>query len=374
MNHITYDAFVIYKEFIGSPFAHDIIESMPSFNCDNKKKGLRKKYSDFLYGKPFRRLTSTDKKEILHYLKIHEIDIIHYHYGTDATLFFGAAPKEIPSVVSFYGYDCSSFPKWYLGLGAHFLRRVFNNVCYCLAMSEDMRLDLLRIGCPEDKIIVHYYGTDVGKFAADRVYDENDEVIFLSVGYLVPQKGHAFTLKAFKKALQRTSKLMKLRIVGGGPLEPGLRKYVSQNGLSNHVDFVGPLEHLGREFLREFRGADVFIHPSVTSDANEKEGIPGAIVEAMASGLPVISTYHAGIPHIVHNGQTGLLVDEWDVEALAKAILEFAENVDLRERIGLAGRKHAFDNLDLRQKQIELENIYDRVIEEHRLKIQSHFG
>jgi colanic acid/amylovoran biosynthesis glycosyltransferase len=297
---------------------------------------------------------------------MHDIDIIHYHYGTDAGVFIKAgASTGIPSLVSFYGYDCSSFPQWYFGLGARYLRRVFNNVDYCLAMSEDMKSDLLEIGCPQEKIIVHYYGTDVQEFPTKRTYEQKNEVVFLSVGYLVPQKGHMFTLTALKKALRLTRKRMELRIVGEGRLEASLKEYVARNDLSAYVRFVGPLDYLSREFLEEYHRADVFVHPSVVSETDEKEGIPGAVVEAMAAGLPVLSTYHAGIPSVITNNSTGLLVDEWDSDRLAENMCLLARDIESRRRIGRSAQRYALENLDLRQKEIELESIYDRVIEEH---------
>jgi colanic acid/amylovoran biosynthesis glycosyltransferase len=235
-------------------------------------------------------------------------------------------------------------------------------------MSEDMKDDLVRIGCSSDKIMVHYYGTDVQQFNTKRDYNAKDETVFLSVGYLVPQKGHAFTLRAFKKALRMTNRKMKLRIVGEGYLEPDLKGYVAKNGLMEHVDFIGSLTHLSHEFFVEFRKADVFIHPSVTSETNEKEGIPGAVVEAMASGLPVISTFHAGIPYVIRNDETGMLVNEWDIDKLAECIVRLSEDTKLRERIGSQAQRYAIEKLDLKQKQKELENIYDRVIEEHKTR------
>jgi colanic acid/amylovoran biosynthesis glycosyltransferase len=175
-------------------------------------------------------------------------------------------------------------------------------------------------------------------------------------------------LRAFKKALRITRKRIKLRIVGQGYLELDLKGYVDKNELHEHVDFIGSLKHLSREFLDEFNNADVFIHPSVISRTNEKEGIPGAIVEAMASGLPVLSTFHAGIPYVIRNGETGLLVNEWDTDRLAECIIKLAGNAKLREKIGLQAQRYAVENLDLKQKQIELENIYDLVIENHKRK------
>jgi colanic acid/amylovoran biosynthesis glycosyltransferase len=369
MNHIRYDAVVVYKQFVASSFADEITNNIPSYHCEDNNKGFIKLYSDLMYRRPFRRLTHLDRRNITNYLQMHDVDIIHYHYGTDAGVFVKAgASTGLPSLVSFYGYDCSSFPRWYFGLGTRYLHRVFDNVDYCLAMSEDMKSDLISIGCPQDKIILHYYGTDVQQFPVKRTYEQKDEVVFLSVGYLVPQKGHIFTLTALKKALRLTNKKIKLRIVGEGRLEERLKEFTVQNDLSKNVFFVGPLHYLSREFLEEYRRADIFVHPSVVSETNEKEGIPGAIVEAMAAGLPVLSTFHAGIPSVITNNSTGLLVNEWDSDRLAENMCLLARDTESRRRIGRAAQEHALKNLDLRQKEIELESIYDRVIEEHKRK------
>ena len=366
INHKRYDACVIYKEYIESDFADEIINTLPAFYCENGKKGIIKNYSKFLYNKPFRRLTLGDKKNIRKFLIDQRVDILHFHYGTDAGIFIDVAKHiNIPSVVSFYGYDCSSFPHWYFGYGVRYLHKVFKYTSYCLAMSEDMKLDLQKFGCPENKIIIHYYGTDVSDFYYERKYETKDETIFLVVASLVPQKGHIFLLQAFAKARQLTCRNIVLRVVGTGYLESELREFVNSNGLNKHVHFAGPLKHLSKEFINEFYNADVFIHPSVVSNTNEKEGIPGAIIEAMATGLPVISTYHAGIPYVIHHMETGLLVNEWDINTLAEYICILAEDSNLRRQIGQKAQQYALEKLDLKQKEIELESIYDFVIENH---------
>ena len=133
--------------------------------------------------------------------------------------------------------------------------------------------------------------------------------------------------------------------------------------MENFVKMNGKIIYGSDIHLKALFNADVFIHPSVTAENGDKEGIPGAIVEAMASGLPVISTYHAGIPYIIENQQTGVLVNEWDVDALAEGILELAENSSKRKMIGLAGQEYAMNNLDLFEKEKELEEIYMSLIE-----------
>lgn len=363
MNHKTYEPCIVYKELIDSTFSREIMQRCVSFDCESEKKGLSRVYSRLLYRRPFRRLIITDRKRINRFLRSQNVSILHFHYGTDAGMFIDALKSSgIPSVVSFYGYDNSSFPKWFLGLGAFYLRRVFRYVDYCLAMSQDMKIDLRKIGCPENKIIIHYYGTDVQHFRMERFYEKKDTVTLLTVGYLVPQKGHAFTLRALREVRKHTDVHVLLRIVGTGYLESELREYVDANGLQDCVTFVGPMSHLGNELKEEFRSADVFVHPSVVTTTYEKEGIPGAIIEAMAAGLPVISTYHAGIPYVLQHGVTGYLVREWDIGGLADAIRTLARDVVLRRSIGERGQEYAVKHLDVNAKEAELESIYDYVL------------
>ena len=113
--------------------------------------------------------------------------------------------------------------------------------------------------------------------------------------------------------------------------------------------------------IREYHGADIFVHPSVVDPQGNKEGIPGAIVEAMSAGLPVISTYHAGIHYIITHNKTGFLVKEHDVVALSEALVKLIKNPELRKTIGLAGQRYAMDNLELMTKEIELEKIYQQI-------------
>jgi colanic acid/amylovoran biosynthesis glycosyltransferase len=113
--------------------------------------------------------------------------------------------------------------------------------------------------------------------------------------------------------------------------------------------------------VEHFRQADVFAHPSITVNGL-KEGIPGTIVEAMACGLPVVATDHAGIPAVIESGRHGVLVPERDVEALASALDAVMGDVALRERLGRAAAERAARDLDLVTRTLELEAIYDRFV------------
>ncbi len=320
-------------------------------------------WARFQYQYP-RLVTAKDAGQIEDFLTEHKVSILHFHYGTDAGLYYPFLKKStLPSVVSFYGYDCSGFPKRLFGYGRWYLKnRVFPFIDKVLAMSNDMKNDLLAVGCPEEKIIVHYYGSDVKRFFLKKHYNNrSSDIRFLIISGLEPQKGHFFLLEAFQKAYFQNHSI-RLDIFGWGQLKDKLHQHIVKNNLASFVKMHGPVVYASGKHLEQLRKADVFIHPSVTDTNGDKEGIPGAIIEAMAAGLPVISTFHAGIPFIIQNGKTGMLVDEWDIDALVDAILKLAGNVEQRRRLGHAGQDYAIKYLDLFQKEQELEQIYDGLI------------
>ena len=175
------------------------------------------------------------------------------------------------------------------------------------------------LGCPEHKVLVHYYGTDTARFRhPERVYETDGPPAILLMGRLEAKKGHEFLLQALRR-VDRRGVGFRVVFVGDGALRDDLERIVAAEGLQDRVVFTGHVPYGSTAHLAHLRAAHVFAHPSVTVDGH-KEGIPGTIVEAMASGLPVVATYHAGIPAVVTHGREGLLVPEHDVDALADAL------------------------------------------------------
>lgn len=310
--------------------------------------------------KSVKTLSKRQTFKTLNFIDKSNIQICHFHYGTDCGVFFPLLKYlKIKTLVSFYGYDCSSFSSKFFGYGKIYLKnRVFKHVDIVLAMSPDMKTDLIKAGCNEDKIIVHYYGTDTDRFYFQKEYEQKDCITLLILATLVPQKGHLFLLRSLKHLFESGINNFHLRIVGGGELETELKAFVSNNNLAQYVSFIGVITYGSKQMHEEYNNADVFIHPSVIAPNGDKEGIPGTIVEAMSAGLPVISTYHAGIPYIIENSNTGILVKEHDILALSEAIKKLIENVELRNQIGVQGQNYACKYLNLKNKEIELESIY----------------
>ncbi len=342
-------------------------ETFADFDIDKYKYldlSLSESFFDKLRFKTIKTLSNKHVDEILDFIKENEISICHFHYGTDCGIYYPLTKKlPVPFVVSFYGYDCSSFPSFLLGYGKRFLKeRVFRYCSAVFAMSPDMEKDLVAAGCKENRIIVHYYGTDCKKFYYDKIDSENKKVILLNLSTLVPQKGHIFLLKSIKKIIEKGIVNFELRIAGSGELDAELKKFVFDNEIKEFVTFVGAVKYASEQMMDEYRKADVFVHPSVIAPNGDKEGIPGTIIEAMSAGLPVISTYHAGIPYIVASGNTGLLVKEHNEDELALAIISLIQGKELRRAIGAAGQAYAVKNLDLPAKEKELEELYENVL------------
>lgn len=295
--------------------------------------------------------------------------LLHIHFLVDARFFLPVIRRaSIPTVVSGYGYDVSSFPRKLRGVGLWYLRPLFEekNITF-LAMSNDMRNDMLKLGCPESKIIVHYYGTEVERFLFPaRQFQEKKLLHLLVVCRLVPKKGIAQLLKAVAYAEENklTSVQFRVTVIGEGPLRDELASLAISLNIADRVLFRGHVSHEDNALVDAYKEADVFVLPSMTVN-NEKEGIPGTLIEAMASGLPVISTRHAGIPEVVTHEKNGLLVEEGDVQALAISLARLASDVPLRERLGLSAMATASTELDLQEKTKNLEMIYSTLIQQH---------
>ncbi|MCX6164433.1 MAG: glycosyltransferase, partial [Ignavibacteriae bacterium] len=323
-NHLNYTPYIVIKEKVNKKYDGGFAEfdfAKYKIIYLEIKKNITYKY--------LRKISKTEVQKILNFVKDNNIDILHFHYGTDAGIYYEIIKKsDIPTVVSFYGYESSSFPKLYFGLGKKYLQnRVFRYADKLLVMSDDMKNDLLKLGCNENKIIVHYFGVKGKIFnCTDRKYIEKDKYTLLNVSSLVAQKGHLFLLQGITELIKKGIKNFKLRIIGTGELENELKSYIKKNKLGEYVKILKPMLAQSDEILSEYRNSDIFIHPSVIPKNGDKEGIPGAIVEAMFFGLPVVSTYHAGIPYIIKDGYTGLLVKEWNVEKLSDNIANLINN------------------------------------------------
>jgi glycosyltransferase involved in cell wall biosynthesis len=202
-----------------------------------------------------------------------------------------------------------------------------------ITVSALSRERLIALGLNGARIHVIPCGVDVPREVLTR--PTREAVRCLAVGRMAPKKGPIFTLDAFRRAAEVRPEL-RLDFIGEGPLLPAAEQYVAALQLGDRVTLHGgqPADAVQR-LLGE---ADIFLHHAVTDPASgDEEGLPVAILEAMAVGLPVVSTQHAGIPEAVEDGVTGWLVPERDTPAMAVRIVELARSSELRARLGEAG-------------------------------------
>lgn len=297
-------------------------------------------------------------------LSQYEFSLIHTHYISDALFFHSLTKKyRIPKVCSAYGYDVSRFPKSFFGLSKYLLKSVFKEYDIFLAMSEDMKNDLIDLGCPPAKILIHYHGINTDRFIFESRDYRNNKANFnlLTVGTLNEKKAHYLVIEALyllKTKFSITN--INYNIVGTGNKVESLKNLVKQRGLEEMVIFHGHVPY--EENVKFYNEADIFALTSITSADNDKEGIPGVIVEAMANGLPIISSFHAGIPSVITSYQEGILVEENNIIGIAEALKILIENESLREKLGKKAKLKALDELNFNAKTQQLELIYENLI------------
>lgn len=319
----------------------------------------RKRWSAINY-RTFRRMTNYEKQFYIRQIRALQPDVLHAHFAVDAAFFLDVCRRFTrPLIVSCYGYDVSSFPNRYLGWGRRYLQPVWKCARLILAMSNDMREDLLRLGCPAEKIRVHYQGIELAQFKYVERNSTMSPVRVLFVGSLNERKGVEHVLNAFAQIANQRPQV-ELRFAGSGPLRAKLEQLVRAWGLADRVSFAGFVRH--ESLPAELNRAQIFCHPSWTLKNGDKEGIPGTIVEAMATGLPVVATRHAGIPEMVRDGEDGFLVPERDIHAIAQALLTLVDKPDLRSLMGHNAAAQARDKADAVRLTADLEAIYDDIV------------
>lgn len=287
-------------------------------------------------------------------------DLLHAHYAVDAAYFSELRRMfDKPLVVSCYGYDVSSFPRQYLGYGRRYLQRVFDTADLFLAMSQDMKNDLMALGVEESRILIHHpNGVDLTQFGfSERQLEPERKVRVLCVATLEENKGVEYLVAAFAEVWKHT-RHVELRLVGDGSLRSKLTAQVKGLGLEEAVTMPGFVNH--DQLAKEYQAAHLFCLPSVTSSTGLREGIPTVLVEAQATGLPTVSTWHAGVPEVVIDGQTGFLVKERDTDELAERLIHLVDHPESWAALGRAGRAHVEQYFEVNMLARELEMIYGR--------------
>jgi colanic acid/amylovoran biosynthesis glycosyltransferase len=230
----------------------------------------------------------------------------------------------------------------------------------CLPISHHWKNKLITMGCKDEKVMVHRMGVDIAQFDfRKRIRPIKGTIKILSVARLVEKKGIKYSLEAISKVLKSHSNI-EYSIAGDGPLRFELEQIIIRLKLEPHVHLLGWRTQVEINELME--QSDILLAPSVTSKDGDQEGIPVVLMEALAMGLPVISTYHSGIPELIIDGQTGLLVQERDSTALATKLNELIGNDSLANELRNNGEKYVKEHFNLDKLNSTLEEIYVKLL------------
>ena len=258
----------------------------------------------------------------------------HVHFANRAahTAMFVKAISGSPFSITAHGQDFMS------DLGNDELLRELCATAEFVGAETEYSRDMLAARCPEsrEKIFRVYNGIDLTRFpVAQTKRYQTGSVRFLSTGRLVAFKGFDILIDACA-LLQNRALNFVCHIIGDGPLRAELEARVAHQNLQERIHFAG--EQSQNYVLRALRNSDVFVLASAPDERGASDIFPTVIAEAMASGKPVISTTVAGIPELVANGNTGLLVPPRDAPALADTMERLARDENLRNDFGRAGR------------------------------------
>ncbi|MEM7104575.1 MAG: glycosyltransferase [Bacteroidota bacterium] len=226
----------------------------------------------------------------------------------------------IPLIVIFHSYD--AFHKKLVGIYQESYYDLFRYASSIIGVSEDLCSQLLILGAPKEKVVYLPCGVETAHFT----YSDHSQnaPTFLTVGRFTETKSPHITILAFKKVLEKIPEA-RLVMIGGNDGATGIfeicHSLVRALKIEDKVEFKGILPH--EAVKAEMSKVSVFVQHSVTTPIfGDKEGTPVAIMEALASGIPVIATRHAGIAEIIEDRKTGLLVDEFDLDGMAEAMVK----------------------------------------------------
>lgn len=193
------------------------------------------------------------------------------------------------------------------------------------------------------RVVCVHHGLDAGAYRPGRA-DGSRQPLILAVAQLKPKKGLVHLIDACADLRDRGYRFS-CEIVGEGPLREALERRLEARGLCGTVELVGALDH--PSVVDRYRAASVFVLPCVTAPDGDRDGIPNVILEAMAMEVPVVSTWHSGIPEAVEDGRSGVLVPPADPDRLADAIAALLDDPARRRRYGRRGREIVLASFDL---------------------------
>ncbi len=282
-------------------------------------------------------------------------DVIHCQFGTQGPIALQLKELGVTNgriVTSFRGYDATKVllekPFYYDAL--------FRHGSLFLPVSKSLADRLLSAGCPAERVQVLHSGIDCSRFTFSERSKSPDAVTrVVGIGRLVGKKGWLDALQAVANACE-AGRSVHFTLVGDGELREQIEAAIDRYQLRDRVSLLGWCDH--DEVTQLLRQSHLLIAPSVTTADGDQEGIPNVLKEAMATGLPVLSTWHSGIPELVEDGVSGYLVPEADVEQLSERLIYLCDHPQQWPAMGRSARAKVEAEFDTEVVNNRLEQLY----------------
>jgi colanic acid/amylovoran biosynthesis glycosyltransferase len=300
--------------------------------------------------------------QVILFMENGPFDLIHCQFGPLGVR--GLHIKEVISnqiklVTSFRGFDATKT----LSKRPDCYRELFKKGDLFLPVSNSLKNRIIESGCDNAKIIILPSGIDCQKFKfATRSVEPGNPVKIITIARLVEKKGVAYGIDAVGQVI-KAGRNVDYLIIGDGELRQDLERKILYNGLQKHVHLLGWKSH--ERVIQYLEESHILIAPSITGKDGDQEGIPNVIKEGMALGLPVIGTYHSGIPELILDGVSGLLVKERNTEDLSEKLCYLIDNPEIWPTMGKAGREQVEKLYDLKFLNSRLLKIYQGLFERH---------
>ena len=293
------------------------------------------------------------------------IELMHVYFGhTGVHLLPFIKQWDRPVLVSFHGADVRKRED----RSDYFdrLKELFEVVPLVLARSDSLKKRLIELGCPEKKIRLNRAGIPLDSYPfVKRTPPEDGAWRITQACRLIPKKGIFTALDAFAKFHKEYPKAT-FTIAGEGALQDSLHQKILSLNLERSVILSGFLSH--RELKHLYDCSHIFLHPSQMTRDFDQEGVPNSMLEAMATGLPVVATFHGGIPEAVKDGESGFLLPERDSDGISDALKKMCSAPDQWAAMGQAASRAIYENFEQDAQIEKLEACYKELLTKNRRK------
>lgn len=286
-------------------------------------------------------------------------DIVLCHFGHRGYLgheLIQTYAINAPLFTIFHGVDMSTN----VDANPHLYDKLFSYLDLALPISSYWKNKLIGLGYSPEKIRVQYLGVDCDVFQFQpRLRSPGQPTRFITIARFIEKKGIEYGLRAFAQVAQENERVEYI-LIGDGPLQASIKELIDRLGIADKVQLLGSRTQL--EVIELIKNAHILLAPCVTATDGDKEGIPVSMMEAMATGLPVISTYHSGIPELVQDGVTGFLVDEKNVTKLSEKMKYMTGHPEIWPIMGKAGRDRVVDMFNHKKQNERLIEVFNEFI------------